>query len=38
MIIDACIPSLWRDEFPQINQPSAESARRGQQKFGYLHD
>ncbi|MGY8957907.1 MAG: UbiD family decarboxylase, partial [Alphaproteobacteria bacterium] len=36
MIIDACIPFHWRDEFPEINQPSADSAQRAREKFGYL--
>jgi len=36
MIIDACIPYHWRDEFPEINQPSPELARRAREKFGYL--
>ena len=36
MIIDACIPYYWRDDFPEINQPSAEMARRAREKFGYL--
>jgi UbiD family decarboxylase len=36
MIIDACIPYHWRDEFPEINQPSAEHAKRAREKFGYL--
>jgi 4-hydroxy-3-polyprenylbenzoate decarboxylase len=38
MIIDACMPYHWRDEFPEINQPSPESAKRGREKFGYLLD
>jgi len=36
MIIDACRPFHWRDEFPEINQPSADSAKRTHEKFGYL--
>ena len=38
MIIDACMPYHWRDEFPEINQPSAESLKRAREKFGYLLD
>lgn len=38
MIIDACIPYHWRDRFPEINQPSAESYKRAREKFGYLLD
>ena len=38
MIIDACMPYHWRDEFPEINQPSPESRRRARKKFGYLLD
>jgi 4-hydroxy-3-polyprenylbenzoate decarboxylase len=38
MIIDACIPYYWRDDFPEINQPSAETARRAREKFSYLLD
>lgn len=38
MIIDACIPYHWRDEFPEITQPSAEMARRARERFGYLLD
>jgi hypothetical protein len=32
------MPYHWRDEFPEINQPSAESAQRARKKFGYLLD
>ncbi len=38
MIIDACVPYHWRDEFPAINKPSPEHARRSWDKFGYLFD
>ena len=38
MIIDACMPYHWRDEFPEINQPSAEPLKRAREKFGYLLD
>jgi len=38
MIIDACIPYHWRDDFPEINQPSADSLKRAREKFGYLLD
>lgn len=35
-LIDACRPFHWRDEFPRVNAPSPEQARRAKQKFGYL--
>ncbi|MDH3429474.1 MAG: UbiD family decarboxylase [Gammaproteobacteria bacterium] len=35
-IIDACRPWHWRDEFPKVNKPSPELARRGREMFGYL--
>ncbi len=35
-IVDACRPFHWRDQFPDINVPSAESARRAREKFGWL--
>ena len=38
MIIDACIPYHWREDFPEINQPSADSVKRAREKFGYLLD
>lgn len=38
VIIDACMPYHWRDEFPEINQPSAEPLKRAREKFGYLLD
>ena len=38
MIIDACIPYHWRDDFPEINQPSANLLKRAREKFGYLLD
>jgi len=36
MIIDACIPFHWRDQFPEINTPSADSLQRARAKFGHL--
>ena len=36
MIVDACRPYHWRDQFPDINKPSPEHAARAQEKFGYL--
>ena len=38
MLIDACKPFHWRDKFPKVNMPSAETARRAKEKFGYLLD
>lgn len=35
-IIDACRPWHWREEFPKVNAPSPELAKRGLEKFGYL--
>lgn len=36
LIIDACVPYHWRDEFPEINKPSPEFARKAEEKFGWL--
>jgi len=36
VIIDACKPYHWRDDFPEITKPSPEMERRGREKFGYL--
>ena len=35
-IIDACRPWHWRDEFPKVNIPSPDMAKRAREKFGYL--
>jgi 4-hydroxy-3-polyprenylbenzoate decarboxylase len=35
-IIDACRPWHWRKEFPKVNMPSPELAKRAHEKFGYL--
>jgi len=35
-IINACRPWHWRHEFPKVNTPSPEQAKRGREKFGYL--
>ncbi len=35
-IIDACRPFHWRDQFPPVNMPSAEVARKAREKFGFL--
>jgi len=35
-IIDACRPWHWRKEFPKVNMPSPELAKRAREKFGYL--
>jgi UbiD family decarboxylase len=35
-IINACRPFHWRDQFPKVNQPSRERARRTMEKYGYL--
>jgi UbiD family decarboxylase len=35
-VIDATRPFEWRDQFPRVNAPSPEVARKAQEKFGYL--
>ncbi len=35
-VIDACRPYHWRDQFPMVNAPSAEVARKAREKFGFL--
>ncbi len=37
-IIDACRPYHWRDQFPKVNAPSPEMARKARERFGYLLD
>ncbi len=36
MIIDACIPYHWRDQFSPTTKPSAGYARRAREKFSHL--
>lgn len=38
LIIDACMPYHWRDDFPEINKPSPDHNRKSWEKFGYLFD
>ena len=38
MIINACRPFSWRDDFVAAVKPSAEMARRAKEKFGWLLD
>jgi 4-hydroxy-3-polyprenylbenzoate decarboxylase len=38
MIINACRPFSWRDEFVAAVKPSEEMARRAKEKFGWLLD
>jgi len=38
MIINACRPYAWRDQFVPAVKPSAEMARRAREKFGWLLD
>ncbi|MGD0024958.1 MAG: UbiD family decarboxylase [Xanthobacteraceae bacterium] len=38
MIINACRPYHWRDQFPAAVKPTADMARRARQKFGWLLD
>jgi 4-hydroxy-3-polyprenylbenzoate decarboxylase len=35
-IIDACRPFHWRNEFPIVNAPTPEEAKRAREKFGWL--
>ena len=35
-IIDATRPFAWRDQFPPVNMPSPEFARKAREKFSYL--
>ena len=37
-IIDACRPFHWKDDFPMVNAPSQEIARKARRKFGHLLD
>ena len=36
MIFDACRPFHWRDDFPEPNKPTLETARDAAEMFGYL--
>jgi UbiD family decarboxylase len=36
MIIDACKPYHWREEFPAMIRPSDDNVQRGREKFSYL--
>jgi 4-hydroxy-3-polyprenylbenzoate decarboxylase len=38
MIINACRPFAWRDQFPAAVKPSADAARAAREKFGWLLD
>ncbi len=38
LIIDACKPFHWRDDFPDVNKPRPEDALEAREKFGYLLD
>ena len=35
-VIDACRPFHWRDQYPKVNAPTPNQARRAREKFGYL--
>lgn len=37
-LIDACRPYHWRDQYPTVNAPSPEMARKARERFGYLLD
>jgi UbiD family decarboxylase len=36
MIIDACRPFHWKDDFPEVNKPSPELQRLAEEKYGFL--
>jgi 4-hydroxy-3-polyprenylbenzoate decarboxylase len=36
LIIDACRPFHWREEFPPVNKPTAELARETRERFGWI--
>ncbi len=36
LIIDACRPYRWREEFPKVNAPDRETAQAARRKWGYL--
>lgn len=38
VIVDACRPFEWFDEYPKVNAPSPEVVRKAHEKFGYLLD
>jgi 4-hydroxy-3-polyprenylbenzoate decarboxylase len=38
MIINACRPYHWRDQFVAAVKPSPELSRRAREKFGWLLD
>lgn len=38
MVIDATRPFHWRDQFPPVNAPTPEVAKKAKEKFGYLLD
>jgi hypothetical protein len=38
MIINACRPDSWRDEFVAPVKPSDEMVKRAKEKFGWLLD
>jgi len=35
-VIDACRPYHWRNQFPRVNAPTAEVARKAREKFSFL--
>ena len=35
-IIDACRPFHWKDQYPNVNTPLPEIARKAKEKFGWL--
>ncbi|HWO41182.1 MAG TPA: UbiD family decarboxylase [Candidatus Eisenbacteria bacterium] len=36
MVVDATRPYDWIDQFPRVNAPDPETARKAREKFGYL--
>jgi len=37
-IINACRPFHWKDQYPKVNMPDAETQRLAKEKWGYLLD
>ena len=35
-IIDACRPFHWRDQFPNVNMPPPETARKTKEMFSWM--
>ncbi|MEL0324986.1 MAG: hypothetical protein VXA00_11565, partial [Rhodospirillales bacterium] len=35
-IINACKPFHWKEKFPRVNMPDEETARKAQERWGWL--